>query len=371
MSTIVFAFITVFILYALGRNTNRAIQSRIINGDIINFCAGNSHLYWILCALLATIAGCRTGFVDTNAYKTMYEVIGSDFSMVTGDNLRIEKGFRFICYILNHLSSNAQFLVIVVSVFVTFAFFKFIDRYSIDRWFSAAVFFLTMYLTTMNTMRQYIVVGALLLCLPMLSKRKWWLFLLISLVLSTIHSTAIFAAVGIILCRGRVLNKRVIIVVVCACVLAFTPAEQFLTLLQAANVQDYADMYESLNKSGINILRMAVQAVPVLLGVIYFNLHGKDNLDNDYGMFANLGIVNLMVYILSLKSNYLARIAIYFELFNLIMIPFFLTKIIKKDQVIIARGIALFLYSIYFYYAVQGFGAASIDMITPFFLGGY
>ena len=371
MSTIIFAFIAVFVFCTLGRNSRGAMKSRLGNGNAIIFCAGNSQLYWGLFILLAIIAGCRRGFVDTNAYKSMYEVIGRDFSMVTGENLRIEKGFRFICYILNHISSNSQFLVIVVSVFVTFAFFKFIDQYSIDRWFSAAVFFLTMYLTTMNTMRQYIVVGALLLCIPMLSKGKWWLFLLISFVLAMIHSTAIFAAVGIILSRGRVLSKRVVIIVVFMLVLAFTPAEQFLTLLQAASVQDYADMYESLNKSGINIMRMAVQAVPVLLGVIYFHLYGKENLDHDYAMFANLGIINLMVYILSMKSNYLARIAIYFEMFNLIMIPFFLTRIIKKDQVVIAKGIALFLYSIYFYYAVQGFGTASINMITPFFLGGY
>lgn len=370
MLTIITAFLLVQILSFIGRYSKGQARTVCTNKNKIVYYDGNNKIYWALFWILAGIAGFRKGFVDTNSYRNIYETVGTDFSMVTDDNLRVEKGFRFICYLLNHISKNSQLLLFVVAIFVTFSFFKFIDRYSINRWFSVTIFFLTIYLTTMNTMRQYIVVGVLLLSLPLLNKGKWWLFVLISLLLTLVHSTAIFAALAILLSRGEFLNRRMLIVIGCTIVFVFTPADSFLSMLQTANIQDYAEMYEVLNKGGVNILRLAVQVVPVILAAIYFHMYGRENLNSEYSMFANLSVLNLIAYIFSTKSNYLARIAVYFEVFNLIMIPFFISKIIRDDQVRVMNAIAVVLYSIYFYYVIRGFGTYSVDLLNPYFFGG-
>ncbi len=370
MNTIIFAFIFTFFMACIGKNSFGETRTINISNKHLICHNGSTIIYWCLCVFLACIAGFRKGFVDTNSYRNIYETVGKNFSMVFDENLRIESGFRFICFILNYITNNSQILLIVVSLFVTFAIFKFVNNYSVDRWLSVVIFFLTSFLTTMNTMRQYIVVGVLLLCIPLLLKGKWRLFLLISLLLSTIHSTAIFAGIVIALSKGKVFNKRMVIISMVILVLAFLPAEGFVGVLQAVDIQDYADMYSELGKSGINIFRLAVQAVPVLLALFYFRIYGKDSMGEDYSMFTNLSILNLLIYILSMQSNYIARIALYFEVFNLVTIPFFLSTIIKKGQVYYAKAIALSLYSIYFYFVVQGFGVVSINMLTPFFIGG-
>ncbi len=327
---------------------------------------------FIIIAFIAMIVVhcCRIGFVDTTTYMNIYRNIGVDKSLVFGGDLRIEIGFRLLCYILNFISDDPRILLVFVAAVVIIPFYRFIKKYSDNDGFSTILFLCTIFLYTMNTMRQYIVVGIFVMAYPLLREKKWIRYALVVLLASAFHTSAIIAGIILALCSGTIFNKRIKLLTVALLIVAFLPTEGFLRLLDSG-VGDYGDVYDMLNKGGVNVLRLLVQAVPVVLAILYINMNklkAKD-LPKDVSFFTNMSIVSLLIYILALRSNYIARFALYFDFASVITIPYFLSRIIKKEDITLAYLITSGLYAVYFFFAARGFGD-SIEMLKPFFIGG-
>lgn len=364
-------FISLLFVF-LGEQNEKLVKIEIggINSKIT--MKKTNMYFWMLFVFFTFISSMRSGFVDTNSYRNIYNEIGMNFSNVLSDGFRIEKGFRFICYLLNHISNNSQILLMFVSIVVNYAIFKLVKNHSEDKFLSIFLYLCTVYLTTMNTLRQYFVVGIILLCFPLLLKNRKFIFLCITFLLTTIHSSAFFAGIIFVICCDKFLNKKVIILLIFTLILAFMPAFLFTSFLNLVGVNDYADMYQSINKTGVNNIRILVQLVPVMLAIYYYFKikKNKKELTLKDSFFLNLNVINFVVFILATRNNYLARIAVYFELISIITIPYLLNRIIKKEQRIIFKVLVVFLYSIYFYFVIKGFGWESIRAIMPYFLGG-
>lgn len=371
--TLFVVYLLCLVFYLFGNQFNFTSKIRYNDGTTYFVKRGSSFFFWLIFFVLTFISAFRQGFVDTNTYRNIYTSVGTNFSMVLSDDLRVESGFKFICYLLNFVSNNSQILLIVISILINFSIFKMIDKYSENRFFSSFIYLCSIYLTTMNTIRQYMVVAVLILSIPLLIKQKKIVFMGIVLALSTIHSTSIFAGLIMIICCDKFINKKMIILVGLLLILAILPSDTFFNILKTAEIKDYSDMYQDLNKSGVSILRLLVQVIPVLLSLIYylFGIFKKNKeISLEYSFFMNLNIINMIIYILATKNNYLARLSIYFEFVSILTIPFLIRKLIKKDQIYIANLITIVLYSIYFYFAVSAFGNNSIAALRPIFLGG-
>lgn len=373
MATVSFFYFGSLLLCFFGSFSKQTKIIEYNDGRPIVVEKGSNFCFWLIFGVLTFVSACRSGFVDTVSYRLIYEAVGTDIKVVHGDELRIEEGFRYICYLLNHISTDSQLLLILVSILVNFSVFKLIDLYSEDRWLSVLIYISTVYLVTMNIMRQYIVVAVFLLAIPLLFKKKWWLFLVIALALSTVHSTALIAAIVIVLCNGKFLNIRVFVVALAMIILSVVSSAGFLNFLESADLNDYAAMYQTIDKAGVNTLRVIVQSVPAVLAIICYYFVEKKNdmiLPREYSFFMNLNVLNFASYIFSMRNNYLARVAVYFEIFSVITIPFLLTRILyKKELSLYVKIFTIVLYGIYFYFLVQSFGNASIEALTPFFIG--
>lgn len=327
---------------------------------------------YIIIAFIAMIVVhcCRIGFVDTVTYMNIYRNIGANKAFVFNGDLRVEIGFRLLCYVLNFITDDPRILLVFVAAVVIIPFYRMIKKYSDNEGLSTMLFLCTIFLYTMNTMRQYIVVGIFVMAYPLLREKKWVRYAFVVFFASAFHTSAIIAGIMLALCSGAVFNKRIKLLTVAMLIVAFLPTQEFLMILDSS-IGDYGDVYDILNKGGVNILRVLVQAVPVLLAFLYMNMNKmkEKDLPNDIAFFTNMNIISLLIYISALRSNYIARFALYFDFASIITIPYFLSRIIRKEDVSIAYLITSGFYAAYFFFAAQGFGD-SIEMLRPFFMRG-
>ena len=105
----------------------------------------------------------------------------------------------------------------------------------------------------------------------------------------------------------------------------------------------------SLTKNNpVNILRIAVNCMPVL--VYYFLVDNKGNNDSDkfFSCAFNLSFVNAVLNVSSMRSIYLNRFCCYTNIFNVLFIPMLFPKI--KDEYMFIKPICVVLYTIFWAY---------------------
>ena len=114
----------------------------------------NPVLTFIYICPLAYVAACRYLFWDTGDYRLMYETIGKSFdnvfNNVTG---HVEKGYLLFTALLNKISHNSQFLIIVSSIFILFLACFFLYKESTDLPLSFLIFSSQVWMATMNGLR--------------------------------------------------------------------------------------------------------------------------------------------------------------------------------------------------------------------------
>lgn len=165
--------------------------------------AYNYKKYILICGvLIAVVAAFRspyTGSGDTVTYVQRYETMQTyesfefyyDKKLSKYHFLLSEAGFYFIMRVLGYLFKDGQTIVIVSSVFVTFAACWFIYRNSVDVALSLTIYVcLGLFTFNMNGMRQAIAMSVCLFAYEFVKKRRLIPFLLMILLAMQFHRTA-------------------------------------------------------------------------------------------------------------------------------------------------------------------------------------
>lgn len=122
---------------------------------------------------------------------------------------------------------------------------------------------------------------------------------------------------------------------------------QFTEVLFKAIEDTQYGQYKEFHEGGANILRVAVDSVPLVLAYI-----GRDRLREifpkcDY--IVNMALLGTVFMFISTQNWIFARFSIYFGLYQLILIAWVVKLFTKKDQKLIYYSILL-CYFIYFVY---------------------
>lgn len=139
-------------------------------------------------------------FVPLTVIMAVRRGVGTDFwgywQAYTNSKVNFEIGFRYLCAVLNKISSNPQLLFIVCGIFICGAYYLRIFRESKSPMVSILLFILCLdYFSAMNAVRQYMAIGILLLSIPSIKRRKWIKVALYLLVAFLFHETAVIFAV--------------------------------------------------------------------------------------------------------------------------------------------------------------------------------
>lgn len=301
-------------------------------------------IFGALTSLVAT-SGLRSNIGDTFNYKNIY--VDNDF---TWEYILSQKdyGFGVLQMILKNYISEDQQIMIFTAALITNVLIV-IVLYNYSRMIEISLYvYITggLFLVSMNGIRQVLAAAIAFTAINYLLKGKWFKYFLIVFLASTFHLSALILIPIYFLVRFKAWSKTTIIVIVFS-ILAVIGFDRFIELLFIALEDTQYSAYESFDEGGSNILRSLVAGAPLFIAYL-----GRKKLkvifpESDY--IVNMAILGFVFMVISTQSWIFARVSIYFELYQIILISWIVKLFAKKDGRILYFGIFI-CYLIYYYY---------------------
>ena len=313
---------------------------------------------------LIYLAGTRVNYLpnfgDTSTYLIGFNEsptsVGAVINGITDDSKDI--GFSIITAILKRFVGEREVIsfTLIAAVCVICVMYTY-KRYSCNFIVSAFLFIASAdYLQwTYNGIRQFIPVAILFACVGLIINKKYISLIVLILILSTIHATALLMLPIIFIVQGKPFNKRTILFIVIMLV-AIAFIDRFTDIIAniMENTQYSGEVDQFLNTEGTSVQRVLVYSVPAFFAVLFKKR--IEEIDNPLiNIATNMSIVTCGLLILSAFSSglFLGRLSIYTSLYNYILLPWEIENIFTKRSVKLIYCMLLTCYLLYYYYQVE------------------
>ncbi|SFI28749.1 MULTISPECIES: EpsG family protein [unclassified Bacillus (in: firmicutes)] len=309
-----------------------------------SFIRPNKFLVFCAMTTLILVSGLRNNIGDTFAYMHSYATLNFSWEMIKSEK---DIGFNIYQMFLQNFSHDPQLLIFVTALITNLLIVLVLYKYA--RMFELSLFvYITggMFLTSMNGIRQFLAAAIVFAATKYIFEGNWKKYILIILLASTVHQTALILIPIYFIVRKEAWSKQTYILLVCA-VLIVIGFNQFMDALFAVIENSQYSEYKNFSEGGANILRVIVYAVPIILAYL-----GKDRLRELFPKsdpVVNMSILGLVFMIISTQNWIFARFSIYFGLYQLILISWVVKLFTEKDRKLIYYGILIF-YLVYYYY---------------------
>ncbi|WP_020062959.1 EpsG family protein [Bacillus sp. 123MFChir2] len=293
---------------------------------------------------LVLVAGLRSNIGDTYFYMHAYTVTDFNWEYIQKNK---DMGFNIFQMVLQRYTDDPQVMVfstaLITNVLIVFILYKYSRLIDL----SLYVYITSgMYLTSMNGIRQYLAAAIIFAATKYILDGNWKKYILIVLLASTFHQSALVLIPIYFLIRRKAWSSTTFILLFLA-VLIVIGFNQFSEVFFAAIGDTQYGHYKDFHEGGANILRVAVDAAPLILAYL-----GRKRLrelfpKSDY--IVNLSLLGTVFMLISTQNWIFARFAIYFGLYQLILISWVVKLFTKKDQKFIYYAIVV-CYFVYFVY---------------------
>ncbi|MGG5794598.1 EpsG family protein [Bacillus nitratireducens] len=304
----------------------------------------NQFLILMAALSLILVSGLRNNIGDTYFYMHAYNVTEFNWEHIQNNK---DKGFYIFQMILKGYTDDPQAMVfitaLITNVLIVFTLYKYSRLVEI----SLYVYITSgMYLVSMNGIRQYLAAAIIFAATKYIFDGNWKMYILIVLIASTFHQSVLVLIPLYFLIRRRAWSGVTFLLLFLA-VLIVVGFNQFTEVLFKAIEDTQYSQYKEFHEGGANILRVAVDSVPLILAYI-----GRDRLreifpESDY--IVNMALLGTVFMFISTQNWIFARFSIYFGLYQLILIAWVVKLFTKKDRKLIYYSI-LVCYFIYFVY---------------------
>lgn len=322
-----------WILFVSGVCRKKRVQNKI-TGE-------KEYRATFLCAMLSMgiivfFIGLRSAGADTHAYIKMFNdlpvgieniknVIRSDVG---------EKGFEiFGIFIKTFISQDYHVYLFIIAAISGFCIASVLRRYSAYFTTSMILFMLAGTFTWMiNGIRQFLVASIAFFSVDLILKKRPILYILLILLLSTIHTSAIILLPVYFIVRGEAWNKRTMIVLGVSVLIIFF-ATRFTSFLDSALVgTQYEGAVEQFaTDNGSNPIRVLINMVPIILAFINRKIV-KEKGSVFINVCINMSIMGVALSLISMVTSgvLMGRLPIYFNIYNLILLPWLVKKTCGK-----------------------------------------
>lgn len=311
---------------------------------------------------LIYFAGMRgdTVWSDTPAYRALYDELPSSISGLADyftDDFK-DKGFIVFSVMIKHIAgdnSNIYFSIIaaicLICVIVTY------KKYSSNFIVSILLFVVSAdYLQwTYNGIRQFIPVAILFACAGLIARKKYVPVIILIILLSSIHATALLMLPVIFIVSGRSFNKKTLLFLI-GILLAIGFIDHFTNIIAdfMQNSQYSQEVDQFLSTEGTSIQRVIVYSVPSFLAIL---LRKRIIMKNDVvlNVCVNMSLMTSGIYLLSAFSSglFLGRLSIYFSLYNYILLPWEIETAFDKKTERLLYVMMISFYLIYYVYQTR------------------
>ncbi|WP_237982434.1 EpsG family protein [Bacillus thuringiensis] len=331
-------FFIVFVLAFFARYFAMPVTSEIV------VLKPNRLLILMATISLVVVSGFRNNIGDTYFYMHAFKVSDFNWGNVQ-DSQNI--GFSTLQMILKMYTNDPQVLILITALITNILIVAVLYKYSRMIELSLYVYIASgMYLVSMNGVRQYLTAAIIFAATKYILDGNWKKYFLIVLFASTFHQSALVLIPIYFVIRRKAWSAITFILLFFA-VLIVIGFNQFAEVLFAAIGDTQYGHYKDFQEGGANILRVAVEATPLILAFI-----GRQKLrelfpKSDY--IVNMALLGLVFMIISTQNWIFARFSIYFGLYQLILISWVVKLFTDKDQKLIYYAV-LVCYFIYFVY---------------------
>lgn len=315
-------------------------------GKIIQEQKNNRFLVIMLFLILGFVAAFRYG-VGTDFYAYYKTTNWSkNFDRQNYGN----PGFTLFSIVCSWIFGGINGSITIGAAIVTVFIFVFtIAKNTNNLFVSIMLFIFTGIFTGMfNGVRQYLATAVLFAGHRFIIDKKPIKWLIVVLIASSIHITSILMFLFYFVCNLKCTWKLVFIYLVIAIILLFS-YEPLFNLVGALN-QDEANTSDVYMSSSVNILRVAVQCVPIVM--LFFLDKEKLNEDKQTRFLFNICLLNAAIAIAAINSAYLSRFCIYTSCFQILMYPKIFEKMEKNNRFWFTLLLLIF-YAIFWGYEVM------------------
>ena len=341
---------SLFLAYISEQNTRAILAS----GH--RYSVWNDWAYIALVVVLTLFTGLRTNYNDTwnyiNAFRSAPD-LPTYLASPDAWNLFKNPLFYFFQSCLKTVTDNAQWLIFTTSAITQICLLRFFKRYSEHFLFSVFIYFaLDTFVFTLAALKQVAAMAILTLSFPYLEKGKWGRYYLIVAVAMMIHTYAM-AFFILPFFRTRPWRLFTFLFVAAMVFLMFNFEETITAFMEQANDlgKTLAD-YEVFDDYTINVFRLAVYAVPPVVSFAFqaWILRNSTRMDN---IFIHMSIISLAFMSMGTQSgaNMFARMATYFELGTICILPKMLEKTFESRSYRLVSGLAIICFFGFFAYA--------------------
>lgn len=359
MSVFVLTTLLVYLIFALGKRKTVTSEGITVNTEIDINRDTQTFFFIVGVVIFAYVTGQRFAYGDTYAYmKSFSESTVTVSEVLSNFKLGEEQLFLLIkAFIKQYISTEPRVFIEIVSFITIVPILYFYFNYTGDLKFAFLLFVLSgCWEHSMNGLRQYLACAIILMALSLLYKRKWYLYVPIAILAAQIHTSAYIFIVVYFIANKPAWGKftKIMLAIGLFLLITYPITGSFMNRLFVEST-DYGSKYNTAEFSNnINMFRLAVMSVPVVVSFINRkNMIGKYKY---YDIVFNMSLLCAMCTLIGLFSAVYARLNLYFEVFNVILLVWNIDDMIKQEKykwikfACICCFIAYFIYQMIFTY---------------------
>lgn len=309
-------FLLILLLLSLSNNSNRF----------------NQRLFYGCICVIAIMSAFRDDTVgnDTHNYMVLFDNIR--VYPIKAFTFRYEIGYVIFNKAISLFTSNAQWLLIITSLFIWISVCRFFVNYS-DRPSLSLFFLITigLYAFFISGIRESMAIAICLFAFPLIQTKRPILFIITVLIASTFHISSLIFIPAYYLYNNKMSLKMKSIVVLVT--ISTTILFDRLLILAVKWFPRFNSYLTTDYNNG------TIRLASVLNALLVFGLYlicqyfiNKDGNSTDEG-YNNLLLFGVALLIASFSFNLLDRLANYYTIFLTITIPNILTKSITKTKI--------------------------------------
>jgi transmembrane protein EpsG len=299
-------------------------------------------------------AALRSGYIDTFSYIQMFKFSPTGFDEAIEALTAEGKNPGFDCLMVlfkTCFTDNYHWWLATIAIVSGISIMCALRKRSENYLYSIYIFITSLTVVWLfNGIRQFLVVAILFGLCHLIEERKMWKFIIAVVLCSLIHKTALIMLPMYFFVTDKPFGKRmnIFILAVLACAISIAPLMDSMdVVLQGTgyegNLQQFAE------DDGVHPLRVIFKAIPVVLAFIKRKEIIALN-NNFINICVNMSAISAGLYFVGMLTSgiMIGRLPMYFELYNLILIPFLFNHIYVKTKKSFYLGYALAHLAFYF-----------------------
>ncbi|WP_438319195.1 EpsG family protein [Sporosarcina sp. FA9] len=267
-------------------------------------------------------------YFNTHSYMSLQQVLYSNFD--------IERGYVFLEFLISKISNDPTVLFLIIALFFIFAVGRMIFKHSSEPILSFILFVcLGFFSLSMSGMRQIVALGFIILSFEFIKKRKVLPFILIVLIGSLFHLSALVFLPAYFIAYKKFTTPYIIFAVMLIPTV-YIFKNSIFGILSTFSGYEYA-AYENAGPYTLLTLMILI----FIAGIIQIKSIIKKNRDNI--VYYNFLLVSILLAIMTFINPSALRAAYYYFIFIIIFIPEIILSFQDKNMKILFYYISIVL----------------------------